>query len=1192
MHSPSRTIVSSIPSGLVLKMIERRCSTFAHGVQRALTVWWLRLQARVIIRPGPTSRTSDVSLPSPCSPLRSVSNPHISTSDAGNSSKICAGTSTSLASLAGIRQQYASGRYLIPDRHFLILLLFLNFGCCFSGIARTTVQATLANTIGQPRIALNKVRLPLMDRADIRFRRFTSTDDPAKSNAGPFVQDDQGFIWFGTPYGLNRFDGFNYKVFTHDPANPKSISGSYVNALFKDHRGSIWIGCNQSLNELDSQTETFKKFNIPLVVNISQDTTGTMWLSTTTGLYALDPATGSVRRYFHDPDDPASLDSSDIKSSGEDRNGDFWVATSEGFDAFDRHSGKVTLRIPIQETSHPFSFYEDHFGILWIYHVSGDPLATFDRKTNTLTEFSFQEKGSPRRALTGITGIAEDHDGELWLSTNGAGVMRFDRRNRRFIRYRHNPTDSESIAQDSINHMFVDREGIFWLSLGAFGPTRFTTEPLPFKRYRRDFGDSRIQDQLLFVGAIYEDHHGILWIGTHDGLHRIDRVREQYRTYQLTGHGEGSDVISINEDHSGNLWVGTYSHGLFRFNTRTGRIRRFQHIPGNSHSLSSDVVPRVLVSHGGTIWAATYDGLDRYDEVGHGFTTYRAPSQGVPPHYLELVEAPDSMMWLGTESSGLERFDPATGGFTTYQYEPGRPASLGSNRVNSVHFDRYGSMWVGTQEGVDHFDQQNASFTHYTQKNGLPGVAVGCVLEDGRGHLWMSTDNGVATLDPLTKTTRSYTIADGLPGPDLTGWGACLKSSTGEMFFGGFSGATAFFPDRLSESSSMPLTALTDFKVLGISLSPGPGSPLRKTISYIDEITLSHKQTVFSIGFSTLSYLNPSTNRYRYMLEGLDQGWVEVGSDQRFATYTTLPPGSYTFHVEGATGRGLWGEPGAILRIVILPAWWNSWWFRTIYIAALLLIAWGVYSLHLRQIDLEHNIRLEERLSERIRISRELHDTLLQSFQGLSLRFQAVMQTLPDDSITRGLVEDVLDTADQILLEGRRSVRELRDDPLPDGDLVDGLVQCGEALGQEHLPHFSVAVIGVPRPLTPTILNEAYRIAREAIINAFHHSRANKIEVEIAYYDRNMRIIIRDDGIGIDEKILNEGRPDHWGLSGMRERARRIGSVFKLWSRQGAGTEVELTIAAHVAYRPELRKSIWRRLRFTMKGTEKYSDQS
>ncbi|QNI32825.1 hypothetical protein H7849_02155 [Alloacidobacterium dinghuense] len=798
--------------------------------------------------------------------------------------------------------------------------------------------------------------MPMIDGTDIRFARFYTVEGPSKSNTGPFAQDNQGFIWFGTPYGLNRFDGYTFKVFVHDPANPKSISSSYVHALFTDRSGTLWVGCDQYLNRFDSENETFTRYPVPHVNHISQDSHGFLWLSAPTGLYALSPANGRIQRYSHDPANPASLESNDIKSSGEDREGRFWVGTSEGLDLFDRSSGKVTLHIPVYEASLFLSFYEDRFGVFWIYHVSGNPLV-FDRKTNTLTQFSFEQEPSQGAKLTGITGMLEDQNGDLWLATNGAGLLKFDRGHRRFIRYRHSLGDPESLAQDSVRSIFQDREGIIWASLGGFGLTRFTTKRLPFKRYRHDFGNPADRDE-PFVGAILEDSQGILWIGTHDALHRIDRKKQQYKDFHLTGPGKGTDAITICQDRSGYLWVGTYGHGLFQFDPRTSRYKNFKHDPANPQTLSNDIVPRVFVDHTGTLWAATSDGLDRFDSAANSFTTYRVRPQAEHTYYLDIAEDREGRLWLGTESSGLLRFDPATGEFMVFQRDIDRPGTLSSNRVNSVHFDHSGTMWVGTQEGLDRFDRGTGRFSTLSQRDGLPGNDVACVLEDDLGDLWMSTDNGVAQFSQRTRSVQNYSTADGLPGPDLTGWGTCLKSKTGEMFFGGFSGATAFYPKDVRDRQYIPPISLTDFRLFGGEVEPGTKSPLHKSINHTNAITLSHEQNIFSVGFSALSYLNPTTNRYRYMLEGLDRSWNEVGSDRRFATYTTLPAGKYTFRVEGATSRGLWDEPGAILHIEILPAWWNTEWFRIVCLAALLLLVTAIY-IHRRHLREEENERIE-----------------------------------------------------------------------------------------------------------------------------------------------------------------------------------------------------------------------------------------
>ncbi len=585
-----------------------------------------------------------------------------------------------------------------------VLLSVLSL-CFFSSVVpqvRADHRRITPRAIPQARVDPRPVRLPVIDGTDIRFARLSTADGLSQTRVAQIVQDDQGFMWFGTQYGLNRYDGYNFKVFVHDPERTDSLSGVYIYSLFKDRSGTLWVGCDQFLNRFEPATETFTRYPVQSVIHISQDSAGMLWLATGKGLYSLDPAAGRISQFSHDPEDPSSLSSSDIKSSGEDKTGRFWVANGEGLDEFDRKTGKVTLHIPLREPLREFSFYEDRFGVFWIIHVSGNGLAVFDRKTNILTHYSFRERETPSTAVTGVMAMLEDRNGNLWLGTQGAGLLKFDRERRRFISYRNNPADPESLAHDRILSLFEDREGNVWAGLGAMGPNRFSSKPLPFQKFPYGLGNLHSKGE-TFVAAIYEDRQGILWIGTREALNRIDRKAGQYTYYRTARPGVGSDVISIVEDRSGVLWVGPFNQGLHRFDRRTGRFKTYRHNAADPYSLSSDIVPRLLVDHNGTLWAATWDGLNRFDAATERFTKYKLDPQARNLLYIELVEDKQGALWLGTHSSGLHRFDPPTGKFTVYEHHVSRPGALSDNRVNSVHFDRSGAMWVGTQNGLNLF---------------------------------------------------------------------------------------------------------------------------------------------------------------------------------------------------------------------------------------------------------------------------------------------------------------------------------------------------------------------------------------------------------------------------------------------------------------------------------------------------------
>jgi PAS domain S-box-containing protein len=802
--------------------------------------------------------------------------------------------------------------------------------------------------VRQARVEPRTITVPVVDGKGIRFTRLSTDEGLSQTKVTHIVQDDQGFMWFGTQYGLNRYDGYNFKLFVHDPRNPNSLSGVYVNGLFKDRDGALWVGCDQFLNKFNRATETFTRYPVPFVKRISQDSAGILWLATSNGLYRLDSATGTIQHYSHNPYDPSSLSNNDVNSSGEDKEGRFWVATTGHLDEFDRRTGKVTRDIPVPETPLGFEFYEDRFGVFWIFHSMPNALSVFDRKTSTLTNYSFHELEPSATAVTAITGITEDRNGTLWLATHGAGLFQFDREHRRLIRYSNNPADLNSLPQNDVENLFSDREGSLWAGLGRMAVIHFATNPLPFKRIPHLVSSEGTAEP--FVGAIYEDRQGILWVGTPEALNAIDREAGHYTSYRRAGGpAVSTDVIAIREDHSGNLWAGTYNHGLLRLDRRTGQFQTYLHNPADPYSLSNDIVTRLLVDHNGTFWVATNDGLNRFNSATGRFTVYKLDPQRRSGSYLELVEDREGALWLGTDSSGLQRFDPATGQFTKYEHDMNRPGTLSDNRVNSVHFDRSGTMWVGTQNGLDKFDSKTGTFTVYTRRDGLPGNAVGCILEHDHGNLWISTNNGIARFDPQSTAVKSYSTAEGLPGPDLTGWGACFKNRSGEMFFGGFNGATVFHPDRVADTSYAPPVVLTEFRLSGSPVDIGGGSPLSKSISYTNRLTLSHEQRIFSLAFSALSYFSPGTNRYRYKLEGLDETWHEVGSDERLATYTTLPAGVYTFRVQGATSRGVWSEPGAAVLIKILPPWWSTWWFRAVCVAASVMLLGGFYQWRIQQ---------------------------------------------------------------------------------------------------------------------------------------------------------------------------------------------------------------------------------------------------
>jgi ligand-binding sensor domain-containing protein/signal transduction histidine kinase len=1007
-------------------------------------------------------------------------------------------------------------------------------------------------------------RMPLAEGNDIQFRRLGAS--LSQTRVGQIVQDREGFIWFGTQDGLNRYDGYELKVFRHDPDRGDSLSGVAIFSLLEDRIGSLWVGSDEFLDRFDPVSEKFTQYEFSPEVGSApthiycstQDASGLIWLCTRDGLYQIDPVAHQNKLFRHDPGDSSTLASNVIVSSGEDGKGNFWVGTTAGLDLFDRKSQKVISHLPLAGSEAQMCFHEDRLGTFWIIYGTDGQLAVFDKQTNTLSKWEpiAERDGATSRIL--FSTMLEDRDGQMWFGTLNNGLLKFDREQQRFIRYMARPSDPDGLSDRRVTALYQDREGLIWAGFHQAKPNYFLPRAPTFQRIR--FAD---QDSSM-ISTILEDNSGNLWLGLDRGMRRLDRKRGLNKDVAPLSADETTSMV---ESSPSIFWIGTAGHGLKRYDEKSGRLTSYLHDPSNHSSLPSNFVERVAQDSTGSVWAVTWAGLARWNPLTNDFTAYmpeHAPN-GLNLH--TVLFGRNGLIWIGT-NLGLYRFSLSSNQFTLFGYDRHNPTSLSNDRVNSIHEAADGSLWVGTQNGLDKLDPNGVILAHFTERNGLAGNTVSCILEDRAHELWISTNRGLSRLDTATRSFKTYGAEDGLPGPDLTGWGGCSQSKSGEMFFAGFSGATAFFPQKVTDPTYAPPVVFTNFRLYDASSQVEGKTHSVININYSRNLKLLSSQNKFSIEFSALSFLSPASNRLRYRMQ--DQGrqgeWTEVSSNQRSATYMALPAGSYVFEVQGATRHGPWSTSGATLNIMLLAPWWKSLWFRlcVIFVTGFVLLI--AHRLRVQHLAHTYNLRLEGRVSERVRIARELHDTLLQGFQGITLRMQGVARNMPVQDPIRKMMEEVLGRADEVLREARHRVRHLRQRTTNGNELPDRLTKCGQELSKDHAATFTLAIIGEPKVLESTVQDEASRIAGEALTNAFRHASASKIETEVTFDSSALRIRVRDDGAGIDKAVMANGHPDHWGLTGMRERARAIRAELNIWSRKAAGTEVELVIPASIAY--------------------------
>jgi len=1026
---------------------------------------------------------------------------------------------------------------------------------------------------------------------DLKFTHLTTNDGLSQGYVVAILQDRRGFMWFATRDGLNRYDGNAFVVYKNNPTDPGSLSSNFIQDLMQDDHGYLWIATNTGVNKFDPTTEHCTRYvhdpNNPnsiagaSVKSIALDSRGSLWFGTEdSGLDKLDPTTGTFTHYRNDSDGHFV---GRISQVIEDRRREIWFVGERGLFHLNQQTGQITPATRNGLSAE--SVYEDEVGNLWM--LADSPivgLVKYDRQAERFTRYPLGGRGVGVLASTTNGGstngsLAADGQNGLWVPSS-QGLSYFDRRTESYTyQFQHDETNPDSLDSNAIFSVYQDRGGVLWVGTENAGLNILNFQQEQFSRYMHRPADPNSLSPGR-VKAIYRDSNGVLWAGLFPRvLDRLDRKTGKI-THYVPGRGdkntlgEGTNVNSVYKDRRGHLWIGGGGCGLVRFDERTGRFKHYRHNPDDPHSLISNNVYTIYGDRNGRMWVGQEGGVSRFDPATEGFTNYR-PVPDNPASLENTVWVIDQdrsgTLWLGTWGGALIRFDDQGKTFVNYTPDSRDPHRLNGGGLNTIHEDRTGTLWLGAMDGLYRYNRQSGAFARYTESQGLPSSTIRCILEDGVGRLWLSTQKGISRFDPQRETFRNYDVSDGLQSNEFST--GCYQGPDGEMFFGGSNGFNAFFPEDVRDNSYVPPVVITSFKIFNKPVPVGAKSVLKKAIPYVDSLTLSYQDNVFSFEFAALSYANSHKNRYRYKLEDLEPAWNEVGSKQRLATYTNLDPGKYVFRVQGSNSDGVWNEEGVSLPIFITPPWWRTNWFRATSAAVLLALLWAAYQLRVRQLHHEFAMTLEARVGERTRIARELHDTLLQSFHGLLFRFQAVRNLLPkrpEEAVQ--VLDAALIRAEQALDEGRHSIQGLRPSLSAGGGLDQVLITTGQELASSHGngeggPHFQLIVEGERRGLVPLVEEEIVRMARELLRNAFQHAHAHRIEAEIRYDADVFRMLVRDDGRGIDPKILKDGgRPGHWGMAGAHERARGLGARLEFWSEAEAGTEVRLTLPAAIAY--------------------------
>jgi signal transduction histidine kinase/ligand-binding sensor domain-containing protein len=974
-------------------------------------------------------------------------------------------------------------------------------------------------------------------------------------------------MWFGTSDGLNRYDGYSFTVYRDDPDDPSALQDTFIESLYEDRSGNIWIGTQEGwLEQFDRESGGFIHYQVSShVYAILQDSKGTFWIgSKDPGLVRFDSSTGETSVEWR---------GTDFMSIVEDETGLIWAASpEEGLVTYDHTTGQSTLH----ETDYPT-------------HI-----------------------------------VLQDQNGDIWIGTWGGGLGRLERETGQFSYLRNDPDDPSSLSNDYVSSIYEDTAGNLWVGTYQSGLDRYSRQSGQFAHYQHDPSDthSLSTDTVL---SLYQDLSGILWIGhaVRGGISRIPTGVESfghYRSLPNNPHSLSSDLVtSIHGDQDGVLWIGTFT-GIDSWDTHTGEWTNYHHNPDNPDSLVSDAVRSVYVDVDDTLWVGTEEGLDRYDQTRDRFTHYEGPTvmwmhEGPSGAFwlatkdglfqldrerdellliaegyawkIMVLEDRSGIVWVGSSGDGLERYDPASGEWRRYQHDPDDPSSLADDFVESLYEDAEGRLWVATRGGLDLFDRQTDTFAHYGTRQGLAHNGIVGMLADGQGSLWLGTGGGLSRFDPQSETFINYAAGDGLQS-DIFWRNAYYQSPDGVLFFGGENGLNAFYPQQIVDNPHAPPIVITAFSVFNqvrcSNLTDG------------EHIELPYQDSFVSFDFAALDYNAPQQNEYAYILQGLDEEWVIAGT-RRHADYPSLRPGEYVFRVVGSNSDGVWNEQGASVHLTIQPPFWSTWWFRAF---ALLLLAaslvgiyrWRIRSVEARsrkleeqvaertaelQLEIEQRLRAEEALrqsemekavaAERSRLARELHDAVTQTLFSASLIAEVLPRMwLVDQERGRQQLEEVRLLTRGALAEMRSLLMELRPEALAKAKMDDLLQQLGRAItGRTGIPVNVSTEGGWTYPATVQIA--LYRIAQEALNNVAKHAQASRVKIRLDCEPDLVTLSISDDGQGFDLAAIP---PDRLGIEIMRERAAAIGAHLDIESRPGAGTQVQVWWAGDRAAEEEI----------------------
>jgi signal transduction histidine kinase/ligand-binding sensor domain-containing protein len=1017
------------------------------------------------------------------------------------------------------------------------------------GKPRDVVVVSLLAALCPCAFALN----PSLDVGQYAHTAWTSRNGFSTGNIFGMAQTPDGYFWLGGEFGLFRFDGV--RVVRWQPPAGQQLPDRFAFRLVGARDGTLWIGTFSGLASWDGFKLTrHPEFAGRFVQTLFEDREGTVWAATRGGVGSYTRLCAMRRGSSQCFGDDGALGKT-IWAIHEDRSGVLWIGAESGLWRWK----PGPLRREAAEPRDISGLAETEDGSILA--------STFGRGLVQLAGgFHAHPTRYPMRPPTGSTRplagrelnantLLRDRNGGLWIGTMEHGLVHlYNGRTDVF-------TKSHGLSGDIVRCLFEDREGNIWVST-AGGLDRFREFPVATISSKEGLASDA-------VVSVLGDRDGSVWIGTRPGLTRWKN--EQPTIFRKANGLPGDLVESLFQDDGGRLWL--YAAAELAYFNGNRFIALHRAVPGEeAHSITGDSE--------GNLWLAGNEGLYRVRE-GRVVEKLSWPALGQSER-AKVIVADRGGVWISFW--GLRAVSYFKDGRIRALYKAAD--GLGKGRIANLQLDRDGALWVATEEGgLSRI--KDGHIATLTTADGLPCDTTHCSIEDNDRSLWLYTACGFVRIarselsawiaDPRHRVVT--TVLDAVDGARLRALSpssfspVAARSSDGKLWFVTGDSVQVVDPRHLPYNDLPPPVHIEQI------VADRKTYWQRVTGAEVSNVRLPARIRDLQIDYTAVSLVAPEKVHFKYKLERQDQDWREVVNDRQ-VQYSNLSPGSYRFRVIASNNSGVWNDTGDTLEFSVAPAYYQTSWFLALCVAAFLSAIWGLYRLRLYQIAREFNAQLDVRVDERTSLARDLHDTLLQTFQAALIQMQAAYNMFsrrPEQAMER--LQKAIATSEGAIAEGREAIQNMRSSTVTKNDLAQALRVAGDQMAAESSSTFDVMVQGSSRDVHPILRDEVYRIALEALRNAFKHADAKAIEAEIVYGD-SLRVRIRDDGKGIDSATMaQERRSGHYGLLGMRERAERIGGKLEVWTGAGAGTEIQLSVPGNIAFGTRGAGSLFRRFR-------------